>query len=327
MTRPSPQTERLIDLVDLLATRPDDGFTLADIARAAGVNKATVHPMVVALARRGWLLRHPQRHTYRLGPALVATGRAAARGHPVVDSARPVVREMAEATGLMCLALVAGAIPGEHDELLVAEIGRPVVDGAVGGAAQQPVTTYFGLRLGQRIPPQPPLGSVCVAWADDGAVDRWLARLGPDRPADALARVAPGLAGVRARGWALEVENRVRERLGTLAAELGEDQRHAEHAETLRRLMSEIGGMFDLADTLPATIDPAAGYRASAVNAPVFDAAGTVVVVLCLVCADGHGGMPVRPGAEILGLGERVRAAADALTAATHGRPPASRAV
>ncbi|MBL7498834.1 helix-turn-helix domain-containing protein [Frankia sp. CNm7] len=324
MTRPSPQTERLLDLVDLLAARPGDGYTLADIARAVGVDKATIHPMVVALARRGWLLRHPRRHTYRLGPALVAAGRAAARGHPVVEAARPVVREIAEATGLMCLALVAGAIPGEHDDLLVAEIGRPAARGAAGPAAEHALTAYNGLRLGQRISPQPPLGAVCVAWADDAAVERWLARLGPDRPPDALARVTPGLAGVRSRGWALEVENRMRERLGTLAAELGEDQRHAEQAATLRRVIGEIGGMFDLADTLPATIDPAAGYRASAVNAPVFDSDGTVVVILCLVCAAGDG-MPARAGAEILALGERVRRAADALTAATHGRPPASR--
>ncbi|OHV62267.1 hypothetical protein [Pseudofrankia sp. BMG5.36] len=60
-------------------------------------------------------------------------------------------------------------------------------------------------------------------------------------------------------------------------------------------------------------------------NAPVFDADGTVVVVLCLVCATGDGGMSVRAGFEILQLGDRVRAAADSLAAATHGRPPASR--
>ncbi len=304
--------------MDLLASRPDDAFTLADIARETGVNKATVHPMVVALARRGWLLRHPRRGTYRLGPALVAAGAAAGRGHPVLDSTRPVVHELAEATGLMCFALVNGAIPGERDDLLVAEIGCAPDHEVPAG------TSYHGLRLGQRIAPRPPLGAVCVAWADDGAVDRWLARLGPDRPADALARVGPGLAGVRDRGWALEVENRTHEDLARLAAELGADRRHAEHAATLHRMLQEISRAFDLADTLPATIEPTGRYRATTVNAPVFAADGTVIVVLCLACATADG-LPPRPGTEILALGERLRAAADGLTAATHGRPLASR--
>nr|MDT0666132.1 helix-turn-helix domain-containing protein [Micromonospora sp. DSM 115978] len=122
MSRPSPQTERLLDLVDLLASRPTDGFTLAEIARVVGVSKATVHPMVVALTRRGWLLRHPELRTYRLGPTLIAAGRAAAQGGTAIDAARPVARDLSVATGLPCVALVAGGIPGEDDELLVGEI-------------------------------------------------------------------------------------------------------------------------------------------------------------------------------------------------------------
>ncbi|ADP81304.1 helix-turn-helix domain-containing protein [Pseudofrankia inefficax] len=323
MTRPSPQTERLLDLFELLASRPDESLTLADIARSVGVNKATVHPMVVALAQRGWLLRHPRRHTYRLGPSLVAAGRVAARGHPVIDAARPVVREVAESTGMLCLALVAGAIPGAHDDLMIAEIGQPGLDAAAGAGADLLTSAYGGIRLGQRIPIQPPLASVCVAWTDDATIDRWLARLGADRPPDALARVAPGLAAVRDRGWALEVENRMRERLGSLAAELDEDQRNAAQAALLRRIIDDIGDRFDLGDALPATVDPAARYRASAVNAPVFDAEGAVVLVLCLLLTPaGHTGVPARTGAELLTLGDQVRAAADALTVATQGRRP-----
>lgn len=79
MARPSPQTERLVSLVDAIAARPDEGLTLSEIARHLAVTPATCHPMLVSLAELGWLVRHPVRRTYRLGPALIAVGRAAAR--------------------------------------------------------------------------------------------------------------------------------------------------------------------------------------------------------------------------------------------------------
>ncbi|MFC5749946.1 helix-turn-helix domain-containing protein [Actinomadura rugatobispora] len=326
MGRPSPQTDRLLDLVDLMVERPDEGLALAEIARALNVAKATVHPMVTTLTRRGWLLRHPERHTYRLGPALVAAGRAAARGHVVVDAARPVVREIVDETGLPCLVLVAGAIPGEYDDLLVGEIVQPSARHAREWAAGRPGTGYHCLRLGDRIPPRPPLGAVCVAWSDDpGAVGRWLDRLGEDRPPDALEQIAPGLASVRERGWALEVENRLHERLKTLARELGEDRRSEKHAATLHGMLGEIVRAFDLADTLPPTVEPGARYRPTSVNAPVFDASGAVTVALCMICSSGAPGDPAWSGTDVIELGERVRAAADAVTAATHGRPPESR--
>ncbi|MBL7548777.1 helix-turn-helix domain-containing protein [Frankia sp. AgB1.9] len=318
MSRPSPQTDRLLDLVDLLSRQPTDGVTLAEVARALGLSKATIHPMMVTLTRRGWLLRHPERHTYRLGPALVAAGRVAAHGHPVVDAARPVVRDLAAATGLTCLAFVAGAMPGEPDELLVGEIGQPPQPPVGGGG-----DAHRYLRLGDRFPRKPPIGSTCVAWSDDpGDVERWLDQLGPERPADALAQITPSLDGVRARGWSAEVDSQLRERIDLLASELGEDQRGVEHAAALRRILGDVHRLFGLADALPAVIEPAGSYRVSTVCAPVFDGGGDVVVVLAAICASEQHHAPPRTGAEVLLLGERVAAAAGGLTAATQGRPP-----
>jgi DNA-binding IclR family transcriptional regulator len=326
-TRPSPQTDRLLDLVDLLARQPSDGVTLAEMARALGQSKNTIHPMVVTLTRRGWLLRHPERHTYRLGPALVAAGRIAAGSHPVVEAARPVVRDLAAATGLTCVALVAGAMPGEAEELLVAEIGQPpqATAHSGNGSGGTPGPAYRFLRLGDRFPPKPPIGAVGVSWSDDpAAVERWLDRLGPDRPDDALAQVMPCLAGIRARGWSVEVDSHLRERLDLLAAELSVDQRGAEHAAALRRILSEVHLSYGLADALPTVVEPASTYRASTVCAPVFGAGGDVVVVLVAFCASEAHYAPARTGAEITAVGERLSAAARKLTAATQGRPPAA---
>ena len=76
MPRSSPQTERLVDTIELLAAVPAEGRTLADIARHLAVDKATCYPMLTELTRLGWLVRHPRRKTFHLGPSLVTLGRA-----------------------------------------------------------------------------------------------------------------------------------------------------------------------------------------------------------------------------------------------------------
>ena len=77
MARSSPQTERLVDTLELLAAVPTEGRTLAEIARHLGVDKATCYPMLTELTKLGWLVRHPRRKTFHLGPSLVTLGRAA----------------------------------------------------------------------------------------------------------------------------------------------------------------------------------------------------------------------------------------------------------
>src|SRR2546422_354077 len=64
MARPSPQTDRLISVVDLLASRPGEGLTLSDIARRLGLSPVTCHPMLASLLGAGWLVRHPTRKTW-----------------------------------------------------------------------------------------------------------------------------------------------------------------------------------------------------------------------------------------------------------------------
>lgn len=332
MSRPSPQTDRLIALVDLLAAHPSDDFTLAEIARGLGVGKATVHPMLTTLTRAGWLLRHPVRRTYRLGPAIVAAGRAAATGETPLDLSRPVMRTLAAETGLGTLALVPCGDAADADDLRVGELVRT-------GAGREGA---LGLRLGDRVRPRPPLGAVTVAWAGPDAVEAWLSSLDtepaapvpgsrpylrgapPESPVVTEARkgLLPALAGVRGRGWALETVDHLRDRLGALVRdleiELGTgDWDIAGRTAALRRAMNEVGQAFDLAEALPAVIDPDTEYRASSINAPVFDADGSVAVVLCLI--DHHA--PVA-GRDVIALGERLHAAAESVTRALGGRVP-----
>ena len=74
MPRPSPQTDRVVTLLNILAADPSAGLSIAEIARRLGINKATCYPMLAALQDAGWLVRHPVRRTFHLGPALVPLG-------------------------------------------------------------------------------------------------------------------------------------------------------------------------------------------------------------------------------------------------------------
>ena len=63
-------------------------------------------------------------------------------------------------------------------------------------------------RIGQRMPFVPPLCSVFVAWAGDDAVERWLANLDPQMPAEDAQRYREMVATVRRRGWSIALAGR-----------------------------------------------------------------------------------------------------------------------
>jgi DNA-binding IclR family transcriptional regulator len=302
MPRPSPQTDRVIAVVDLLATYPGEDFTLAELARRLGVSKPTCYPMLATLTRAGWLLRHPTRKTYRLGPALVPAGRAAAAGAPVLDLARPRMASLAEAAGLTCMGLAPSA-----DELVVVELVGPASAVGAGGA--------FGLRLGDSIPPRPPFGAVLVAWHGDETVEGWLRAGGA--AGDRRRRYEADLTAVRRRGYAVELREPIQERIAWLADQLRSAVADRGAVAHIHDLVDQAVG--DLADehVLLTDIDPDRTYRPSSINAPVFDPEGAVALIVCLIDA-----RTAMPGRDIAALGEQVRSMTTDLTRALRGRPP-----
>ena len=62
-------------VVDLMASRPEQAFTLAELTHRLGVHKQTCHSMLVSLTDAGWLVRHPTTES-----APVAVGLAAVEG-------------------------------------------------------------------------------------------------------------------------------------------------------------------------------------------------------------------------------------------------------
>lgn len=301
MTRASPQTDRIVMVMDLLMAEPGRGRTLADMARHLGVAKATCYPMVVALTRAGWLVRHPRHKTYQLGPALVPLGRAAASAIDVVDHARDALHELADSTGMVCL----GYVPSRND-LVVAELIQPA-DGR---------RASLGLRIGDRIDFAPPLGAVAAASSPDEALDDWYHRgesaLGIPA-ADLKAVYSPALELIRERGYAVE-------HLSGDAASISDvvSQRRGQHPLALHHLaagpaLAELTGN-PVADVLVREIQQDALYRVVTISALVFNPDLTPALVVCIVDAP----VPI-PGIRVSELGDIVRDTAARITTTIGG--------
>jgi DNA-binding IclR family transcriptional regulator len=305
VARPSPQTERLVELIEALAARPDQGLSLTELARGLGVTPATCHPMVTELTRRGWLRRHPVRRTYRLGPALVAIGRAAAGAAETQELARTALVE------------VQLEHPCDGVVLLASDDVATIVD-------LVPDRRGSGIQIGDQVPLRAPLGAAVVAWSDEATVERWVAA---GDPAGALRRsYLELLEGVRRRGFAVELTGTVDARIYEVLAQIGGrfgdgavDPGAARLRALLDELVGEVGG---LEGFHPVDLEPGRAYQVGTMSAPVFDRAGEVVLLLAVR------GLPERlTGAEVRRLGARLVEAADGVTAASGGRRPDRRAI
>ncbi|HEX4433016.1 MAG TPA: helix-turn-helix domain-containing protein [Frankiaceae bacterium] len=297
MTRGNPSVERAASVLALLSADPGRGFTLAEIVRQTELSKATCHALLASLTSSRWLLRYPTGPSYRLGPGLIALGEAARQGYPELPYAQDKMRELGTELGLECMA---SAVVGS-EIVILAKSGVPAPLSATAA-------------IGQRIPLVPPLATVFFAWSQEATIEAafspWTTpTAGPSHLTDSYRR---GLRAVHDRGYAMGLENPVRERLGrTLTAQLARGQVATPEAARL------VGDLSD-EDYQLIELDPGATYWLSYLAAPIFDANGRVTLALTLV------GFPSSlQGDEVHRHGKLLRAAADEVTAAVHGRAPA----
>jgi DNA-binding IclR family transcriptional regulator len=299
MTRGNPSLERAVSVLALLSAEPERSFTLAEIVRQTELSKATVHALLASLTSNRWLLRYPAGPTYRLGPGLIALGEAARQGYPELPYAQDKMRELGTQLGLECMAS--------------AVVGSEIVILAKNGV---PAPLSASAATGQRIPLVPPLATVFFAWSQEPAIEAafspWTATSGTASTLTESYR--RGLRAVRDRGFAMGLENSVRERLGrTLAAQLARGQFATREAARLVGDLTEQD--YQLID-----IDPAESYWLSYLAAPIFDTTGHVTLALTFVGFPG----PLQ-GDEVHRHGKLLRAAADEVTVAIHGRMPLPR--
>jgi DNA-binding IclR family transcriptional regulator len=293
-----------VAVLEFLASRPDERFTLSEVARECHLNKATAHALLTELTGRGVLLRHPDEKRYSLGPRLVPIGQAAGQGYQLEDFAPGVLRDLAGSTGAPAAALVHDTI--DDHAVVVAQH-----DGGRSGP------------LPSRWPLVPPTGAVFFAWADDPSVEAWLARC----PAGGSVRQAlDGLAAVRrdrfmvgaaVPAWrklvALLQEAQSNHSSGPHGAEPADRENEAQ--ESLRDAQYELSR----SRALLTEIEPDIPYEVAYVAAPVFDHTGAVALA---VVSGTRGDQVVLRGRQLRELASAVAFAADQLTEAAFGRRP-----
>jgi DNA-binding IclR family transcriptional regulator len=288
----------VVTVLEFLAARPDERFTLSELARGCDLNKATAHALLTELTARGVLLRHPDEKRYSLGPRLIPVGEAAARGYRAEDFTIGALRRLATSTGAAAAAVVRQ--PAGDYAMVVnrADSGRDA-----------PVPL--------RWPLVPPNGAVFFAWADEPSVEAWLARC----PATGSVQHAlAGLEAARRDGYVVGAAVPEWQRLMAVMAERPGVADTVAPADVRQDAVRD--ALSDLARTeaLITEVDRGATYPLAYVAAPVFDDHGVPILGLVV----GHPRGASRRGDELGALAGKVVAAADDLTAAVHGHKPAA---
>lgn len=245
---PSPPTERVVAVMQLLGADPERNFSLAEICRSLGISRATGHAILASLARHRWVVRHASSASYSWGPAIGALAR------PTNDREfRPLLESLSETVGAQVF-------------LACREGATLVVTDSVGDSLTAPRVT-----AGLRMPLVAPFGRDYVAWAGEPAIKAWLAGIG--EPSTKLRRrLTAVLAEVRERGYVIERLTREYVRVYMALRALSAD---GEPDEITARLA---GAFADLAlvDYLPDELDDTADHQVATISVPVRDRDGVV---------------------------------------------------
>ena len=294
MSRPALAASRAIDILNFMAARPTEAFSLSELVEHLDVNFASCHAILTVLTKDGFLERHPKHRTYSLGPALVAIGHAALESHPAIDIARDEARDLAQQLDLEVLLTARTG----GDLIALARAGRYVAPNAA-------------LRVGQRVPMIPPLGAPFMAWAPEAQLRQWLA----DAPEGAHdpAPYQRLLSLVRERGYAVTLQNPVRSQLGEVVANLSDSP----HEAGLRNRMTSLIGELGLDVYHLAAIEPSQSYEVGMLSAPIFSVHGHAAFTLSLLGFKGALGADA-----IQDLAERLMACCLMVTRKSNGRVP-----
>ncbi|MHB1138882.1 MAG: helix-turn-helix domain-containing protein [Microthrixaceae bacterium] len=285
MPRPSPQTDRVVGVISMLAERPT-GATLTEVAQHLEMDRSTCVHMLAALTRSGFLVRESTDRRYHLGPALVAPGRVAAERYPHLAVARAEMAQISRSTGLPCCAF---AREGDHARLVAYTWDE-------GDGPPE-------MRLGDTVPLVPPLGALFFAWGPREDVEHWFS-LGPVRSGEQQ-RYREQLRRIRRSGHVIEARPpRVDDRR---LSEVVDDRPSPQRDGRLHELLVD----HDTGEHLITRVDPAGSYAVHGIGAPVLDPEGRATMSLHLIGFDA----PVR-GSELRRLAALVRAAATRTSAA-----------
>jgi len=246
MARPSPGTQRVVAILNLLASNPGKRFSLTDLIIGLQMNRATCHSLANELVAAGYLYRTRDKH-YLLGPAAAQLGRAAAGHASPLEIALPEMEAVASANGVAC-----SAIFRDGADVVVRQ--RVLSSAQVDWSGNREV----------RWPLRPPFGGVFLAWSSKREVDAWFESLDPRPSPSERQRTLEGMTAVRQHGFQFVVR---------LAPDPGdEDNLDWLFVQDLAQRPLEIGTSLHL-DGM---------YQLGGMSAPVFEAPGRVAFALSL---------------------------------------------
>lgn len=186
MISESQTNSRVLRILNFMAERPTDTFTLSQLARELDLSLGSAHRVLSTMTQYRYLYRHPVHKTYSLGVALVAVGQAALETNRGIDMAR--VEAHALAAELQALCLVTTVV--DDEVLFLAREGVPQSSNGL-------------YRTGERRAYMPPFNLVRVAWAGKQEVDEYFRLAESYLDPDTVAFIRSVLPVVRARGYAM----------------------------------------------------------------------------------------------------------------------------
>ncbi|WP_158890488.1 IclR family transcriptional regulator [Amycolatopsis anabasis] len=286
--RRSPPTQRVIQVLDFLVARQGERFGLSELARELDLAKPTCLGILTELTDAGYLSCDPRTKAYRLGPALMAAGRAAQDDFAAGEIARRVLGELSARYRTTC---TASAVVGDQIVILERAGSRAV-------------------KIGQRYPFAPPVGLMYVLWGPDTALERWLDRP-PTLPVRLdRARLRRVVAECRERGYLVESLTPAGLRLHSLMAGVAAYDLPDEVRELVGEMVSSLGERV----YLDADLSARRKHPVNLIAAPTFAPDGAQHLVLTLSVGEAI------TGAEIARRGAALVEAADRITAESGGR-------
>lgn len=248
---PSPPTERVIAVVELLADRAS-GISAAQIADELGLSRSTALAILTTLTGHGWISRAPDLR-YRPG-ARLATLVTRARGTlPVPANTRQSLRELAGAVGCGAALSLVGTTELTFVSVLAGEGRVPA-----------------GITPDTVLPLRAPAGAAVVAFRAEAEQQQWLATA----PAGQHERLGETLALIRSTGvgaWGIDAADPAA--LDVLADVV----EHLGGSPAPHRLRQRVFGLLAGISGKPYTASDLATDAAlplSYLAAPVFDTAG-----------------------------------------------------
>lgn len=280
MVRPALSAARGLEILDILAALPDRAFTFSEIARAAKINTASCHAILNVLVSSGYLTRSPNGRSYRLGRALLASGRAAFKAHPLAALAEPVAEELAREL--------------EVSVLLTTTVGSEIVCVL---SVPDPMGRRGAIDVGERLPLVPPAGTPFLAWSSEAEIETWIARAPLPHRVELAGEWRRMLALTRERGFQVSLRTNHRATISAIMSELASRQGKIDYRDEISRYVNSL----DAHVVQPETIETDEYYDIVLVSSPLFDQTGNVAYNLCL------SGFTERvSGAKIIDYSERL---------------------